>query len=176
MYHINYQNDYSSATDAVTGDTNWFANGKATTKGFEAESTILVGRGLAVYLNGTAGSAKYADTGQWAQNTPRDTETLGLTYNQGNWNFGFFNKRVGRLFNDNGAVHQAFVIDPFNLTNLFFNYTLRGAVETLPVETPSGREQLDGQPRHHRRAEGWDSKVDVRNTGRRRSPDGDAGP
>jgi iron complex outermembrane receptor protein len=126
VYHIVYQNDYSSAADAVTGDTNYFANGKAVTKGFEAESTILVGRGLAVYLNGTIGSAKYADSGQWAQNTPRDTETLGLTYNQGNWNFGFFNKRVGRLFNDNGAVHEAFLIDPFNLTNLFFNYTLRG--------------------------------------------------
>jgi iron complex outermembrane receptor protein len=77
-------------------------------------------------LNGTAGSAKYQDTDQWVQNAPKDTETLGLTYNQGNWNFGFFNKRVGRLFNDNGAVHQAFTIDPFNITNLFFNYTLRG--------------------------------------------------
>ena len=126
IYHIVYQNDYSSATDATTGDTNWFFNGKAVTKGFEAESTILVGGGLAVYLNGTAGSAKYADTDQWAQNAPKDTETLGLTYNKGNWNFGFFNKRVGRLYNDNGAVHQAFVIDPFNITNLFFNYTLRG--------------------------------------------------
>ena len=60
------------------------------------------------------------------QNTPKNTETLGLTYNRGNWNFGFFNKRVGPLFNDNGAVHEAFAIDPFNLTNLFFNYTLRG--------------------------------------------------
>ena len=126
VYHIVYQNDYSSATDAITGDTNWYANGKATTKGFEAESTILVGGGLAVYLNGTAGSAKYDDTGLWAQNTPKDTETIGLTYNQGNWNFGLFNKRVGRLYNDNGDVHQAFTIDSFNITNLFFNYTLRG--------------------------------------------------
>ena len=83
-------------------------------------------RVLRVYLNGTVGSAKYNDTGLWAQNTPKDTETLGLTYNQGNWNFGLFNKRVGRLYNDNGAVHQAFTIDAFNLTNLFFNYTLRG--------------------------------------------------
>ena len=174
VYHIVYQNDYSSATDAVTGDTNWFSNGKATTKGFEAESTILVGGGLAVYLNGTVGSARYADTGQWAQNTPRDTETLGLTYNQGNWNFGFFNKRVGRLFNDNGAVHQAFVIDPFN-SRTCSSTTRCEAVETLSVENPSGREQPDGQSQHHRRAEGWDSEVDVRNTGRGRSADGDAG-
>jgi len=127
VFHIVYQNDYSSATDAVTGDTNYYFAGSAVTQGVEAESTILVGRGLAVYLNATAGSAKYTDTKQWAQNAPKDTETLGLTYNQGNWNFGFFNKRVGQLFNDNGAVHEAFVIDPFNITNLFFNYTLRGA-------------------------------------------------
>jgi iron complex outermembrane recepter protein len=125
-FHIVYQNDYSSATDAVTGDTNWYFAGSAVTQGVEAESTILVGGGLAVYLNGTAGSAKYQDTNQWVQNAPKDTETLGLTYNQDNWNFGFFNKRVGRLYNDNGAVHQAFTIDPFNITNLFFNYTVRG--------------------------------------------------
>src|SRR6185295_6534768 len=127
VYHITYENDYSSATDAVTGFTNWFFNGKAVTKGIEAESTILVGGGLAVYLNGTAGSAKYADTGLWAQNAQKDTETLGLTYNRGSWNLGFFNKRVGRLYNDNGGVHQAFTIDPFNITNLFVNYSLRGS-------------------------------------------------
>ena len=82
VYHINYQNDYSSATDAVTGDTNWFANGNAMTQGRRSREHDLVGGGLAVYLNGTAGSAKYDDTGLWAQNTPKDTETIGLTYNQ----------------------------------------------------------------------------------------------
>ncbi|HEX7798226.1 MAG TPA: TonB-dependent receptor [Vicinamibacterales bacterium] len=127
VYHITFQNDYSSATDAVTGDTNYYFAGSAVTQGVEAESTILVGGGLAVYLNGTVGSAKYTDSKQWVQNTPKNTETLGLTYNRGNWNFGFFNKRVGPLFNDNGAVHEAFAIDPFNLTNLFFNYTVRGS-------------------------------------------------
>jgi iron complex outermembrane receptor protein len=127
VYHITFQNDYSSATDAVTGDTNYYFAGSAVTQGVEAESTILVGGGLAVYLNGTVGSAKYTDSKQWVQNTPKNTETLGLTYNRGNWNFGFFNKRVGPLFNDNGAIHEAFAIDPFNLTNLFFNYTLRGS-------------------------------------------------
>ncbi len=126
-YHIKYQNDYSSATDPITGDTNWYANGSALTKGVEAESTILIGHGVAVYLNATKGSATYDDTGLWAQNAPKDTETLGLTYNRGNWNLGFFNKRVGQMYNDNGAIHQAFVIDPFNITNLFFNYTLRGS-------------------------------------------------
>jgi iron complex outermembrane receptor protein len=34
---------------------------------------------------------------------------------------------VGQLYNDNGAVHQAFTIGGYNLANLFFNYTVRGS-------------------------------------------------
>jgi iron complex outermembrane receptor protein len=34
---------------------------------------------------------------------------------------------VGRLYNDNGDVHEAVEIDPFNITNLFLNYTLRNS-------------------------------------------------
>jgi iron complex outermembrane receptor protein len=105
----------------------YILSAQSVTKRIEAESTILAGAGFAVYLNATAGSAKYTDTGLWVQNAPNQTETIGLTYNQGSWNVGFFNKRVGRMYNDNGAVHQAVAIDPFDLTNLFINYTLRGS-------------------------------------------------
>jgi iron complex outermembrane receptor protein len=125
-YHINFQNDYSSTTDPVTLDTVYFLAGDSTTQGVEAESTLLVGGGLAVYLNGTAGTAKYKDTGLWAQNAPKDTETIGVTYNMGSWNVGLFNKRVGQMWQDNGAAHQAVALDPFNLTNLFVNYQLKG--------------------------------------------------
>ena len=105
----------------------YFLNGESVTKGVEAESTILVGGGLAVYLNATKGTAKYTDTGLWVQNAPSDTETIGLTYNLGSWNVGFFSKRVGQMYNDNANLHQAIPIDPFNITNLFFNYTVRGS-------------------------------------------------
>ncbi|MCU1385696.1 MAG: TonB-dependent receptor [Acidobacteria bacterium] len=125
-YHITYQSDYSSTFDTATGDTQYFLNGESVTHGVEAESTLLVGGGLAVYLNATAGSAKYSDSGLRVQNAPDDTETLGLTYNRGSWNVGLFSKRVGEMFNDNGSVHQAVAIDPFNITNLFLNYTVRG--------------------------------------------------
>jgi len=94
-YHINFQNDYSSSTDPVSGDTLYFLTSDSTTQGVEAESTLLIGSGFAVYLNGTVGSAKYNDTGLWAQNAPKDTETIGVTYNMGSWNLGLFNKRVG---------------------------------------------------------------------------------
>jgi iron complex outermembrane receptor protein len=36
-----------------------------------------------------------------------------------------FAKRVGRNYEDNGAVHEAFVIDPVTVTNLFANTTIR---------------------------------------------------
>jgi iron complex outermembrane receptor protein len=126
-YHIKYQSDYSATFNAVTGDTIYFLNGESITQGVEAESTILVGGGLAVYLNATKGSAKYTDSDLWVQNAPANTETLGLTYNRGSWNIGFFSKRVGSMYNDNSSLHQAIPIDPFNITNLFFNYTVRGS-------------------------------------------------
>ncbi len=31
------------------------------------------------------------------------------------------------MYNDNGNAHQAVAIDPFNITNLFINYTLKGS-------------------------------------------------
>ncbi|HWW83739.1 MAG TPA: TonB-dependent receptor [Vicinamibacterales bacterium] len=126
FYHIRFQNPYSTNVDPVTGDTVYYLTADSVTRGFEAESTLLVGGGLAVYLNGTVGTAKYTDTDQWVQNAPSDTQTIGLTYNRASWNVGFFNKRVGQQWNDNGSAHQAVVSDPFNITNLFVNYTLRG--------------------------------------------------
>jgi iron complex outermembrane receptor protein len=128
-YHIDFQNNYSSTFDPVSGDTLYFLGSRSVTKGFEAESTVLAGAGFAVYLNGSVGSAKYTDTGVWVQNAPGNTGTIGLTYNHGNWNVGFFDKRVGRMYNDNGSVHQAVAIDPFNIANLFVNYTLHGSTK-----------------------------------------------
>ena len=56
--------------------------------------------------------------------TPSDTEALGLSYQTSRWNVAIFDKRVGRTWNDNGSVNQASANQPFNLTNLFVNYTL----------------------------------------------------
>jgi iron complex outermembrane recepter protein len=127
VYHITFESDYSATFDTITGDTVYFLNGKSVTQGVEAESTLLVGHGAAVYVNATKGTARYADSHLWVQNAPGDTETIGATYNRGSWNVGLFSKRVGRMFNDNGNAHEAVAIDPFNITNLFFNYTVRGA-------------------------------------------------
>jgi len=127
VYHIHFENDYSSTPDPATGEPIYFLSGTEVTQGVEAESTILVGGGLSVYLNGTSGSAKYTDTGLWSQNAPKDTETIGINFQQANWALGFYSKRVGTMFNDNGNTHEAVTIDPFNITNLFVNYSLRGS-------------------------------------------------
>ena len=31
------------------------------------------------------------------------------------------------MYNDNGSTNQALALDPFNITNLFFNYTVKQA-------------------------------------------------
>jgi iron complex outermembrane receptor protein len=124
-YYSHFQNPYSSAPDA-SGEPIFYQTGPSNTKGIEAESNILIGYGFSLYLNGTLGSAKYANTGLWVQNAPKNTATVGLTYRVNRWDMGFFNKRIGPMYNDNGGTNQAIAIDPFNVSNLFLNYTVRG--------------------------------------------------
>jgi iron complex outermembrane receptor protein len=93
------------------------------------------------------GSAKYQtgpgyfNGGLWVANTPKNTEAFGLTWQRRNWDVGIFHKRVGQMYNDgtgninyvfNGITvptpaNQAISINPFDLTNLFVNYTMKGS-------------------------------------------------
>ena len=130
-YFSHFQNPYSSYLDSA-GESFFYQTGPSNTRGLEAEGNILMGHGFSVYLNGTLGSAKYqegknySNGGLWIANAPKNTEAVGLTYQEKNWDLGIFNKRVGPMYNDNGTINQAVAIDPFNVTNLFFNYTFRG--------------------------------------------------
>ncbi len=145
-YYVHFQNGYDSYLDIVSGESVAVATGPSNTKGLEAESNIVIHRGLSLYLNGSMGSAKYQtgpnfpNGGLWVANTPKDTEVVGLFWQQKNWDLGFTNKRVGRMYNDNGTlnyliggvsipypVNQAVRIDPFNVSNVFVNYTIKGS-------------------------------------------------
>ena len=127
-YYIHFQNPYSSVNDPNNfNEPVYILTGPSNTKGIEAESNIVFGHGVSLYMNGTLGAAKFQNTGLWVANAPRDTETVGLTWQQKNWSSGFFNKRIGRLYNDNGSVNQAVPIDPFNVSNIFIDYTIRNA-------------------------------------------------
>jgi len=124
VYHVHFDNDYSSSIDPVSGEPVYYLAGTSVTKGVEAESNIVIWKGLSGYVNATAGNAKYSSSGLWVAGTPRDTEAIGMNYQTGNWNVAIFDKRVGRTWNDNGSINQASPNDPFSLTNLFVNYTL----------------------------------------------------
>jgi iron complex outermembrane receptor protein len=143
-YHIHFVNQYSSYTPQNgpnAGFTYYYATPPSNTSGFEAEGNVAFGAGLSLFLNGTVGSAKYeAATAQaatatapaspaspeaWVALAPHDTESLGLTWQSRGFDFGFFNKRVGSRWEDDGPYHQNVPLDPFWMNNLFLNYTVR---------------------------------------------------
>ena len=126
-YYSHFQNPYSTTIDPASGEPVYILTGDSITKGMEAEGNLYIARGFSLYLNGTAGNAKYAGIEQWVQNAPRNTEAVGVTYQQKNWDFGFFDKRIGQMYNDNGVAHQAVSINPFSVANLYVNYTIRNA-------------------------------------------------
>ena len=143
-YYVHFQNGYDSYTDPTTNEPVYVATGPSNTKGLEAESNIVIGWGFTLYLNGTLGSAKYAEGpsypngGLWVANTPKNVESLALLWRYKNWDLGLVDKRVGTLYNDNGTltyaiqgikipypVDQAITINPFTEVNVFVNYTIK---------------------------------------------------
>ena len=148
LYYIHFQNGFDSYYDPNANDTIFVATGPSNTKGIEAESNLIVGRGFSVYLNGTWGSAKYQtgpnypNGGLWVANAPKNVESVALLYRYQNWDLGLTEKRVGTMYNDNGSlpykidgvalpipypVDQAITIQPFNLVNFFANYTFKNS-------------------------------------------------
>jgi iron complex outermembrane receptor protein len=145
-YYVHFQNGYQSYLDPTTTESVFVATGPSNTKGIEAESNIVLGHGFSFYLNGSLGSAKYQEGknipngGLWVANTPKNVETFGFLWQKKNWDVGIFHKRVGTMYNDNASltylingikvpypVDQAITINPFDLTNLFLNYTIKGS-------------------------------------------------
>jgi iron complex outermembrane receptor protein len=144
FYHIHFVNQYSSFTPSSgpdSGFTYYYATPPSDTNGFEGEGNLYLAKGLSFFMNGTIGEAKYeSSSGQaatattpavaaspsaWVALAPHDSESLGLTWQQKAFDVGFFNKRVGSRWNDDGAYHQVVPMDPFWMSNFFFNYTLR---------------------------------------------------
>jgi iron complex outermembrane recepter protein len=145
-YYVHFQNGFDSYTDPVSLEAVFVPTGPSNTRGVEFESNIVIGHGFSLYLNGSKGSAKYAEGpgfpngGLWVANTPRDIEGIALFWQRKSWDVGLINKRVGKMYNDNGTlnylingqklpypVDQAVSINPFDLTNVFVNYTVKNA-------------------------------------------------
>ena len=145
-YYVHFQNGYDSYTDPTTGEPVFVATGPSNTKGIEAEYNIALPYSLSLYGNASFGSAKYAggpnypNGGEWVANTPDNVEGISLLWQHGNFDMGLVFKRVGRYYNDNSTlsykingisipypVDQAVTINPFNLTNVFLNYTVKNS-------------------------------------------------
>jgi iron complex outermembrane receptor protein len=145
-FHIHFVNQYSSFTPSSGPDAGfsyYYATPPSDTNGLEGEANIAFGRGFSLFVNGTLGKATYeaadaqpatatapasaASPSAWVALAPHDTETVGPTYQDKGWDVGFFNKRVGTRWEDDGGYHQTVPLDPFWVSNLFANYTLRSA-------------------------------------------------
>jgi iron complex outermembrane recepter protein len=145
-YYIHFQNGYQTYIDPGTLEPVFVATGPSNTKGIEAEGNVAIGYGLSLYGNFSVGSAKYQgganypNGGQWVANTPTNVEGVSLLWQHRNWDVGLIYKRVGRYFNDNGSlnykingitipypVDQAITISPFDLVNVFVNYTIKSS-------------------------------------------------
>jgi iron complex outermembrane recepter protein len=168
-YYVHFQNGYDSYTDPTTGEPVFVATGPSNTKGVEGEANVVLGYGLSLYGNLSFGSAKYQtgpnypNGGEWVQNTPDNVEGLSLLWQHKNWDVGLIYKRVGTYYNDNATlnykidgisipfpVDEAVKISPFELTNVFVNYTiksvshLRGSKIQLAVNNLANSHNLVG--------------------------------
>jgi len=149
-YRIRFQNSYSATADTTAGDTDlgdtlYFLQPSSITQGLEFESNMVLTHGLSAYLNATASNAYYAGSvnantgttaisapvhvkapsGLWVAQTPTDTDTQGLTYQDHGLDLGIFNMRVGEQRVDNGSLHNQAIVSPFNTVNTYVNYTIR---------------------------------------------------
>jgi iron complex outermembrane receptor protein len=145
-YYIHFQNGYDDYIDPSTNEPVYVATGPSNTKGIEAEADFVLPYGFSLYANGTMGSAKYQggpsypNGGEWVADAPKNVETVSLLWHHTDWSAGFVDKRVGTLYNDNSTlnylingisipfpVDQAYTISPFNVVNVFANYTVKGS-------------------------------------------------
>ncbi len=148
-YHVKFQNSYTQST--VLDPVVFYLQPGSVSQGFEAETNISFGHGLSGYFNATVGKATYRGTqavsctaltgtvcnastpqliqavpdGLWVAGTPSNTEAEGLTFANRAFDIGIMNKRVGELRQDVGKFHNQGMVDPFTLTNMFVNYTIR---------------------------------------------------
>jgi iron complex outermembrane recepter protein len=146
VYYVHFQNGYDSYTDPTTGEPVYVATGPSNTKGFETEGNVALGYGVSLYANLTVGSAKYQtgpnypNGGEWVANTPSNVEGVSLLWQHRDFDFGLTYKRVGTYYQDNGTlnysingitipfpVDQAYTINPWELVNVFLNYTIKGS-------------------------------------------------
>ena len=125
IYRTRLDGAYTALPPDTAGNVAYVLSGTQINQGVEAEATLQLGSGFSLYANGTLGSLKY-ENGQKVAGAPRDTQSVFLNYQQGAWAASLSANRIGRMYGDaKDGTHEAFVIDPVVVANLFANYTVR---------------------------------------------------
>jgi iron complex outermembrane receptor protein len=128
VFRTHFDNTYSSQKDNVTGLQDFFATAPSVSKGAEVETNVVLGGGLSVYLNAAVLRARYTDTHQLVQNSPKHTEAYGVNYTDSGFTASVFVKHAAPMFLDNSTVHEAIPIDPITVTNFSLGWAVRNPV------------------------------------------------
>jgi iron complex outermembrane recepter protein len=133
----------STATDPTTGDVTVSAN-PARYKGIEGQVSYVLLPHLSVIGNATVMSSKDEVTGLWLEQAPDNTETAGLMYHSGVFNFNVLEKHTGQQYADSANTQ---LINGYNFVVLNANaridrYTIGLTVTNLfnsqPLVAESG--------------------------------------
>jgi iron complex outermembrane receptor protein len=129
FYHTKLDGSYTALAPDSAGNVAYVPSGTQKNQGIEAELNYALTSGFSLYMNATLGSLKYetgAIAGQWVAGAPATTETIALNYQRDKWSLNLSANRIGKMFNDaKDGTHEAFVIDPVTVANLFVNYTIK---------------------------------------------------
>lgn len=131
LYRIDFKNKYVS--NGLAGDAAAFLNiGGATYQGAEAQVTVMVGGGFALYANGSINKATSNTTGQQIAGAPASTAALGALYNAGPWGASLTVKRTGdthqQEYEVNPATYEQYKVAAIQNVDLSLSHTLRGPV------------------------------------------------
>jgi len=127
-----------------TSDTTVVNANPARYQGIEGQISYVLLPHLTALANATVMSSKDEVTGLWLVQSPSDTETLGLLYNNGIYNFSFLQKFTGRQFADanNQYVIPAYSYGILSASAKIDRYSLGLSVtnvfNTQPVQVQSG--------------------------------------
>ena len=106
VYYIDFNNYITTATDfSVSPNQTYSINGGGVVyKGVEAEGTVVIGYGLALFGDGSLNSAKTKGSNQkqagdlWVAGAPDYTLAFGPVYNHGSFYGSLLTKRVGTRY------------------------------------------------------------------------------
>jgi iron complex outermembrane receptor protein len=127
-YFIQFQNYIVAQT--IAGNTSYTNNGGAVFKGIEAEATVKIGGGLAIYANATANDATYDGSGFPVAQAPRSTGAIGPIFQRDNFYGSLLAKYVGPQYaldetSSTGQIlHPQYPIPGFYNADLAVGYKL----------------------------------------------------